>query len=266
VSIATALAELDPALTAEAIDAAFSLFAPCVLSPHPDEVDVAYGRDPRQRFDLYRPVEPTDTAFVFVPGGGFTGGDKALPGLPFHGNVGRAAAGWGAVAAVMNYRLAPDHSFPAGAEDVANCAALLLEITGATRLLLAGHSAGAGHVADCIADPDLRPAALCGAALISGVYEPGAEPVSPGRSAYYGQDAAPSLDGVAALDLPVFVAEAERDPPVFRAQAAKLAAARRRSAFTVPGHTHISEVAAIGSDHDPLSRAMFAALQLEEIR
>ena len=51
---------------------------------------------------------------IYVPGGGFTGGDKGA-----FGNIGGYFARAGMLAITMNYRLAPEVQWPAGAMDVA---------------------------------------------------------------------------------------------------------------------------------------------------
>lgn len=266
------LAELDPALTPEAIDAAYALYAPYVVDARVDQSDIAYGPDPRQKLDLYLPRDRRGAPgpaplLLFVPGGGFTGGDKARPGEPFHGNVGRWAAERGAVAAVMNYRLAPDHPFPAGAEDVSEAAAWLRVHAGELggdpgRLILMGHSAGASHVADCLVDDALRPDGLAAAVLVSGVYQPAAAPVSAGRAAYYAGPAEPALPRLATLDLPLVVAVAERDPELFRLEARALAEARGGAPHVGVDHTHITLVACLGAGPSSFGRMLAAELGL----
>src|ERR1700728_2693595 len=56
---------------------------------------------------------------LFVHGGGFTGGDKHVPGTPMYDHIGAWAVRNGWVGVTMTYRLAPPHTRPAGAPDVA---------------------------------------------------------------------------------------------------------------------------------------------------
>ena len=58
-------------------------------------------------------VVPPDTPVVT-----FVAGDKSAPGTPYHDNVALWAARSGMVGVTMNYRLAPEHRWPSGAEDV----------------------------------------------------------------------------------------------------------------------------------------------------
>ena len=112
---------------------------------------------------IYRPEDPTGTTVVFFHGGGWVIGD-----LDSHdGHARRLAATLGAVVLHVDYRLAPEHPFPAAYED---CAAAIEwafehvdELGGrADRIAVAGDSAG-GNLAAAVAlhcrDTDRRLAA-----------------------------------------------------------------------------------------------------------
>lgn len=107
--------------------------------------DIAFGSDPRQRIDVYRPKGRPGALpiIVFFYGGSWRSGSKA--GYAF---VGRALAASGFVVAIPDYRLVPQIRYPAFLED--NAAATKWMIANATslgadpeRIVLAGHSAGA---------------------------------------------------------------------------------------------------------------------------
>lgn len=191
--------------------------------------DIAYGPHERHRLDIYAPLDATGPApvLVFVHGGGFLKGDKGSSGggadaWP-NANVGRMAAQAGFVGVVINYRLAPDHMWPAGAEDVAAVVAWLKVHVAQhggdpDRIVLAGTSAGAVHVAGYLklaGDAD-----ICGAVLLSGLY--GYTPLDERDMLYYGDTALyperMPMEAVAATNLPLFVACAEFDPPRFQAE------------------------------------------------
>ena len=100
---------------------------------------------------IYRPEDPTGTTVVFFHGGGWVIGD-----LDSHdGHARRLAATLGAVVLHVDYRLAPEHPFPAAYED---CAAAIEwafehvdELGGrADRIAVAGDSAG-GNLAAAVA-------------------------------------------------------------------------------------------------------------------
>jgi acetyl esterase/lipase len=95
-----------------------SIYAPLLTAQRRDGVivdrDLVYGDDVRHRMDVYRPQSAAApcTALLFLHGGGFVRGDKSE-----RENVGQFFARQGFVVGVANYRLAPQATWPAGAED-----------------------------------------------------------------------------------------------------------------------------------------------------
>ena len=79
------------------------------------QYDVRYGEDSRHVLDVYRSTRPETprAVMVFLHGGGFVRGDKSD-----RENVGQRFAREGFLVLVANYRLAPAHQWPAGAQDV----------------------------------------------------------------------------------------------------------------------------------------------------
>lgn len=121
--------------------------------------DVAYGDDPRQRFDVYLPAQPRNAPILlFVHGGGWANGNKDNPGV-----VENKAAYWlpkGYILVSTNYRLRPDTAPLDQARDVARALAAVQQRApgwngDASRVLLMGHSAGAHLVALVGASPTL---------------------------------------------------------------------------------------------------------------
>jgi predicted TIM-barrel fold metal-dependent hydrolase len=111
---------------------------------------------------------------VYVPGGGFVGGDKRLPDLPYYNHIGWWAVEHGMVAVTVNYRLAPGHPWPAGAEDVGAAVAWtrahIADHGGdPARIVLLGHSAGATHIASFLAGHSADHVAA--AVMLSGIYD-----------------------------------------------------------------------------------------------
>ena len=159
------LMALEAAVGPSVLNATRDLLAPLHRrAPYPGVKvarDLSYGPDARNRLDVFAPEQPGGgrrPVLLFVHGGGFTGGDKSQPDSPFYDNIGAWAVENGMVGATMTYRLAPQHQWPAAAEDVARAVAWV----GATiadhggdpaRVFLMGHSAGAAHAAGYVAHP-----------------------------------------------------------------------------------------------------------------
>lgn len=213
--------------------------------------NIAYGPDERQRLDMYAPTDSTGPApiLVFVHGGGFLKGDKGGADAWPNANVGRMAAQAGFVGVVINYRLAPDHMWPAGAQDVAAVVSWLKANAAQhggdpDRIVLAGTSAGAVHVAGYLklaGDAD-----ICGAVLLSGLY--GYTPLDERDMLYYGDAALYAdrrpMEAVATTQLPLLVACAEFDPFRFQTEFVELMQDRLARHASMPravimtGHNH----------------------------
>lgn len=139
----------------------------------------AYGPDPRQKLDVYRPVKAAAglPVLVFCYGGAWNSGERVL-----YEFAGRAFAAAGFLTIIFDYRLVPDHRFPAFVEDTA--AAMAWASRNAARfggdggrLFLAGHSAGAYNVAMAALDPrylaahGLEPGVVAGVAALAGPFD-----------------------------------------------------------------------------------------------
>jgi triacylglycerol lipase len=240
--------------------------------------DLSYGPAQRNILDVFTPsaAGAGRPVIVFIHGGGFSRGAKRSPGSPFYDNVMLWAASQGMVGVNINYRLAPDHSWPAGIEDLTALVAWLkanVETYGGDpeRVFLWGHSAGAAHVGDYIAARTLngKQPGLAGAILTSGFYELGDE-VSIWQ-AYYGTDVASypersSLAGLARAKTPLLISDAEFDPENFRQQTRLLAAVRTEAGQPITyvhllGHSHISETYAVGTADRTLSDPVLAFIR-----
>jgi triacylglycerol lipase len=174
------------------------------------ERDLAYGTHPRQRLDVHAPIhlDRAAPAVLFVHGGGFTGGDKHVPGTPMYDHVGAWAVRHGAVGVTMTYRLAPDHPWPAGAQDVAAAVGWVRGNIGRyggdpERIVVSGHSAGASHLASFLAGQGGGSLdGVRGGALLSGIYDLAHR--SDLERTYYGNAPAETVSTLPALlDCPV---------------------------------------------------------------
>ncbi|HEY8068914.1 MAG TPA: alpha/beta hydrolase [Burkholderiales bacterium] len=274
--VAAKLKEIGPVLNPPMIQATFGLYIPRVVKASAgvsSSEDLAYGPDERQRLDVFAPAARAGRlpVVLFVPGGGYVGGAKSRPGVPFYQNVGVFFAKNGVIGVTMNYRLAPKAVWPAGGEDVAAALAWVRKNIGEfggdpDRIFVYGQSAGGTHAAHYIFDERLQPAGgndgVAGAILQSPILDPADAPPGPNVEAYFGKDRAAWADRnlLSKLDgrkIPVFLVYAELDPREFRDEAAKLREGLcKRDGGACPrtsdlkGHNHISEIAHLGSADD----------------
>jgi arylformamidase len=239
--------------------------------------DARYGPHERHRLDVFRPAGGCDLpVVVFVHGGGFVAGDKSTPGTPYHDNVGLWGARSGMVGVTMNYRLAPEHRWPSGAQDVGAAVDWLAANVAAhggdpSRIVLMGSSAGATHVAGYAGMADRDPG-VRGVVLLSGAYDLPLFDDASILAAYFDSDpaalaAASPLAGLVASGLPILFAVAEHDPPVSHRQAAALFGAlferdgRVPPMAFLPGHNHFTEVLHLNAVDDVLGRQIAAFVE-----
>ena len=235
--------------------------------------DVPYGPDARHRLNLYpgsataaRPV------LLFVGGGGY--GQALWPDAEAGpDNVAAMAAHHEMVGAAMHYRLAPEHRFPAGPEDVARAVAWLRDHAAEhggdpLNIVLVGHCTGATHVGGYLADPSLHVgpgAGLAGAVLMSGIYDPRHAAADDGAMAYFGVDRrgwaqASCAAGLLSSDVPLLFTVAELDPADHQTQAAQMVGAWGLAHAAYPqmhllaGHNHVSPVLSVGTREQQVER------------
>jgi acetyl esterase/lipase len=125
----------------------------------PTQSDVAYGPDPDQRYDIYRPANADNVPLVLmVHGGGWFRGDKEM-GRVVDNKVER----WvprGIAFVTMNYRMQPKAPPLQQARDVARALADVQQHgqklgIDQSNIVLMGHSAGAHLIALLAARPEL---------------------------------------------------------------------------------------------------------------
>ncbi|HEY0954579.1 MAG TPA: alpha/beta hydrolase [Roseateles sp.] len=277
-AIAARLAELGSSAGLPDVQA---LYAP-LLAQQPTEgvlclTSQRYGAHERQVLDVYRPTAEGAAPrplLLFFHGGGFIRGDKA-----HKANIGWHLARHGVVAVLPNYRLAPEHRWPAGPEDVAAAVAWAREHAASLgadpqRIFLMGESAGAAHVA---AATLLRRfgVQVRGVILSSGPYNARLERLSraafgvatpdPRNDAYFGTDDADALaamsivEQIDATPFPLLVCYAERDLVQMQVQAGELfARLAGRHGFTpelcvIAQHNHFSQTLAVNTGDASLS-------------
>jgi len=263
--IAALGAELSPEMV-RGTQAIFAELCPAMDAATQVTRDLCYGPDAAHRLDIFtRSGTQGAPVLVFAPGGGFMMANRRVPDMPFYDNIGDFAARNGMVGVTMTYRTAPAYGWPAGRDDIAGAAHWLRENVAhyggdARRIYLMGQSAGAVHVAGCVAH---RRPGVAGAILVSAIYDPPTKPLNPFDKAYYGEDpqvlaAASVVQGLIETDVPLLASVSEFDPVDFQAQAAAFVGAYGAARDAYPrmlrldGHNHLSPATAIGGSADAL--------------
>ncbi|MEC7490143.1 MAG: alpha/beta hydrolase [Pseudomonadota bacterium] len=217
--------------------------------------EMSYGEDPYQAVAIHVPESPNGTVVAFVHGGGWTSGYKE------HMNfMAPAFTAAGVIFCSIGYRLAPQHLFPIGFNDVADGLSWIhdniAEYGGnPERLFAGGHSAGGHYTALLAVTAEWRRSrgmpdnVIRGCLPISGVYlfgEGSGLSVSPrflGGEASGNESLASPLAFELAGAPPFLIAYGTEDFPHLKIQGAKLA--RSLAAADVGVETIILE----GRDH-----------------
>lgn len=174
--------------------------------------------------------------------------------------MGNYFASNGVLTIIPSYRLAPEHKWPCGAEDVASVVKWAIHNAGAyggdpKRVFLMGHSAGASHVATYLYFREFHSGQsekAAGAILLSGAHYD-AKDITCQCLAYYGDDKSlhkdmSVIDRIENSDVPVFIMYAEFDPAEFDYQSILLFNTiyyhNKKNPFIkrICRHNHISEV------------------------
>jgi pimeloyl-ACP methyl ester carboxylesterase len=273
--IAKALPGLGYEMSREMVGGTFKLYGPLHAGSSDDGLsvirDLAYGPHERNVLDVYAPQGAAGVpVMVFVHGGGFVRGDKKDV-----THIGRWFAQNGVAAINVNYRFAPQSTWPSGAQDLGLVLDWIKANAGAhgidpAKIVLAGNSAGSMHVADYVFREELQRDGdgVIGAILISTpTVDLENRPVDPKRDAlYYGTDgdrAAQSVvNAVEGRKIPLMLAYAEHEPQVIMDQVRRLAVALTERDGRLPllkgvqGHNHISVVQHIGTADQSLAPDM----------
>lgn len=253
---------LNPDMIVATLDALRPIVKQSPLAGLKITTDMSYGPDARHLLDVYvaQPQRTGMPVVVFIHGGGYVGGAKNRDGI--YGNVTAFFARHGMLGVNATYRLAPQHPWPAGAEDVGKVVvwvkAHAAEYGGnPERIVLIGHSAGATHVASYVFDLALHPAGgpgVVGAVLVSGAFRVTKEGLAPNVAAYFGKDESQfanrsPITHVGKSKVPLFIAMAELDPVFLATESLELAQVVCKRDGKCPrfiwlkGHNHISEMA-----------------------
>lgn len=231
------------------------------------ERDIKYGPADRNLLDVFAPETDSSArpVLIFIHGGAFAAGDKHGAGSPFYDNIALWAARHGFIGVTMNYRLAPQSPWPAGAEDIALAVKWIAGNIGSrgdgSRIYLLGHSVGATHVASYVSHPEFygsKDGGIKAAIMLSGLYDLTASALRAPEKAYFGNDPAryaerSSIEGLVATKIPLMIVTAEFDAPVFLQQFGLLKEAACEGpngcirSVVLPRHDHMSQVYSINT-------------------
>ncbi|MCL4799035.1 MAG: alpha/beta hydrolase [Burkholderiales bacterium] len=246
--------------------------------------DIAYAAHPRQELDVFRPSRGhAMPVVVFVHGGAFVDGHRNRT-AEVYSNVLYYFARHGVVGVNIEYRLAPEHRYPSGSEDVGLAVEWVRGHIGKHggdpgKIFLVGHSAGAAHAGSYAYDRRLQPAGgpgVAGLVVLSGRVRAETLPENPNArkvEAYYGADPAvlddcSAVSHVSADSVPTMIAIAEYENPLLDVHCAelyhRLAAAKRRAPRMVwlAGHNHTSVIAHFNTAEDRLGREILDFIRL----
>jgi acetyl esterase/lipase len=240
---------------------------------HVQAVEIAYGADPYQAIAIVPAQKPGGDVLLALHGGGWTNGYKEW--MLF---MAPALTALGVTFVSAGYRLAPQHVFPEGFEDVLDAVAATRKAATRfggkpDRIFISGHSAG-GHLAALAAlrgdwtKPRNLPAnVIRGALPISGSYDFGAGSGFSMRPRFLGapdsgaEKTASPVNYIRPDAPPFFIAWGENDFSHLRKQAEDFAAALRAAGVSVetmvlPGCDHLG---ASYESADPKGRWVKAA-------
>jgi arylformamidase len=226
-----------------------------------------YGADPYQRLAIHTPPgAATGDVLAFVHGGGWTGGYKEH--MDF---IAPCFTGSGTVFVSIGYRLAPDHVFPEGLDDVAAAIAWLFANVARFggdpgRLFIGGHSAGGHYTAllgvrrDWQAALGLPPDVVRGCLPLSGVYDFTEGSGLAQRPRFLGaagaERTASPVHNIAAPPVPFLIAHGGDDFPHLMRQAAEFetalgAAGGDVARIELAGRDHFTACYAAGEPDGP---------------
>lgn len=198
---------------------------------------------------------------TYVPGGGFIEGDKRAED-GFYANIGYYFAARGFLVLIMDYRLAPVHSWPAGGEDVGYALGKRARCIVWRRPRPSCHLWALVRRQPCpnmaVRSGPQKYQPVSAVVLASCTYRVGGEDVRPNVIAYFGSDpsqykARSPITHVHRTNVPLLLTVSELDPPFLASPtfelAAKLTDANGRPPQVVwlAGHNHVSNVLSIGT-------------------
>ncbi|HKS54864.1 MAG TPA: alpha/beta hydrolase [Steroidobacteraceae bacterium] len=238
------------------------------------ELDVPYGKDPKQRMDLYLPLQKARSApvLLFLHGGGFREGDRRQ-----YGYVAEPFAKQGIITVVASYRLTPQFAHPAQPDDAKAAVAWIHRSIAKyggnpTAIYISGHSAGAILTADLGVDLSwldglkIPRSAVRGIVPISGPYDlAGWKELSEYIPTPQAEASASALRHVNA-PAPIAIVAYGSEEARFMETSSQLAKAieakgAKASVLVLEGKDHAGTVWELSDPNSPLTRAMLAMIK-----
>jgi acetyl esterase/lipase len=239
-----------------------------------NELDLPYGKDAKQRLDLYFPVQKASNApvLLFLHGGGFREGDRKQ-----YGYVAEPFARQGIITAVASYRLTPAFAHPAQPDDAKAAVAWIHRNIAKyggnpNAIYISGHSAGAILTADIGVDLSwmdqmkIPRAAVRGIVPISGPYDlAGYKELNayvPTPAAEASGSALRHVNAPAPVAIVAYGSSEARFTDT-SAQLVKALAAKgtKASLIVLDGKDHAGTVWDLSDANSPLTRAMLAMIK-----
>lgn len=239
------------------------------------ELDVPYGKDPKQRMDLYFPLQKASSApvLLFLHGGGFREGDRKQ-----YGYVAEPFAQHGILTVVASYRLTSGgFAHPAQPDDAKAAVAWIYKNIARhggnpNAIYISGHSAGAILTADIGVDLSwldqmkVPRSAVRGIVPISGPYElAGWKELSeyvPTPEAEAKASALRHVNAPAPVAIIAYGSLEERFMDTSAALAKALAAkGTQTKTLVLEGKDHAGAVWELSDANSPLTKAMLAMIQ-----
>ena len=216
--------------------------------------NLSYGDNPLQTLDIHVPdIQNSESlpVIIFVHGGAFVRGDKSDHVI--FDNVLNYFTRNNIIGVNINYRLAPKHKWPSGAEDISSSIEWIHRNAekyniDKNKIFLMGHSAGAAHVATYSFDESLQlnkgNDGVRGSILLSGVYSKSSDR---SKEVYYGavKNNMP-IDYLEGRSIPLFVIDAQYDKISMQTEAINLIhkVCKKDNLCPhhkqIPGHNHYS--------------------------
>ena len=234
--------------------------------------NLSYGDNPLQTLDIHVPRTLSSKSLpviLFVHGGAFVRGDKSDHVI--FDNVLNYFTRNNIIGVNINYRLAPEHKWPSGAEDISSSIEWIHRNAkkyniDKSKIFLMGHSAGAAHVAAYSFDESLQlnrgNDGVKGSILLSGVYSKSSDR---SKEVYYGTTVNNMpIDFLAGRSMPLFVIDAQYDKISTQTEAINLIqmiCKRDRLCphhKQIPGHNHYSMMYHFNTSDDSIAPDVLA--------